>query len=293
MRRIVRFALYVLLIAGHSLLVSACAMPGGAAPIVKIGVIAPFEGVGRPLGYAMLPAVKAAVAEANAGRQFGSYRVALVALNDDLDPPTAARQAQALAQDTDLLAVIGPSDIATAQAAAPILAAAGIPTLLLAPVEGDWPGLRSACPAAGVISKTLALRVANTLSSISRIVNTPQQLVGRYAQGERGLWVGGPELFRPWVISQGGVAAEGLWVAACAPEGLERGSGAADDLSLTHAAALAGYGTRVVLDALAADIAAHGRPSRAGTATALAQQAVMPGVVWFQVAHGRWVNAPP
>ena len=47
-------------------LLSACAMPGDAAPVVKIGVIAPFEGAGRPLGYAVLPAIKAAAAEANA-----------------------------------------------------------------------------------------------------------------------------------------------------------------------------------------------------------------------------------
>ena len=46
-------------------------MPGDAAPVVKIGVIAPFEGAGRPLGYAVLPAIKAAVAEANASGDTG------------------------------------------------------------------------------------------------------------------------------------------------------------------------------------------------------------------------------
>ena len=83
-------------------------MPGDAAPVIKIGVIAPFEGTGRPLGYAVLPGIKAAVEEANASGDLGRYRVLVVAFNDDLDAPTAAAQAQALALDADVLAVVGP-----------------------------------------------------------------------------------------------------------------------------------------------------------------------------------------
>ncbi len=107
-------------------LVAGCALPGDAAIVVKIGVIAPFEGAGRPLGYAVLPAIKAAVAEANAGGELGRYRVTVVAFNDDLFGPTAATQAQALALDPDVLAVIGPWTDATVAAAAPILARAGV-----------------------------------------------------------------------------------------------------------------------------------------------------------------------
>jgi ABC-type branched-subunit amino acid transport system substrate-binding protein len=103
-------------------------MPGDAAPIVKIGVIAPFEGAGRPLGYAILPAIKAAAAEANASGALGRYQVLVVAFNDDLHGPTAAAQAQALAQDPEVLAVVGPWT-AEAAAAAPILAEAGLPML--------------------------------------------------------------------------------------------------------------------------------------------------------------------
>jgi ABC-type branched-subunit amino acid transport system substrate-binding protein len=108
-------------------LLSACAMPGDAAPVVKIGVIAPFEGAGRPLGYAILPAVKTAVAEANASGKLGRYQVAVVAFNDDLHGPTAAAQAQALALDPEVLAVVGPWSAETAGAAEPILAEAGFP----------------------------------------------------------------------------------------------------------------------------------------------------------------------
>ena len=111
-------------------LLSACAIPGDAAPVIKIGVIAPFEGTGRPLGYAVLPEIKAAAAEANASGDLGRYRVLVVAFNDDLDAPTAAAQAQALALDADVLGVVGPWTAETAAAAKSILAEAGLPALV-------------------------------------------------------------------------------------------------------------------------------------------------------------------
>jgi ABC-type branched-subunit amino acid transport system substrate-binding protein len=108
------------------LLVTGCA---AASPhkVLKLGVIAPFEGAGRPLGYAVLPAIKQVVADANARGDFGDRRVLVVAFNDDLDPATAAGQAHALALDPDVVAVVGPFTAETAAAVAPILAAAGIP----------------------------------------------------------------------------------------------------------------------------------------------------------------------
>jgi len=164
---------------------SACALPGDAAPIVKIGVIAPFEGAGRPLGYAILPAIKAAVAEANASGKFGRYQVLVVAFNDDLHGPTAAAQAQALAQDPEVLVVVGPWTAETAAAVEPILAEAGLPVLSAADTSVPPPGEK--------------------------------------------------------------------W----------------GDAALADAATLAGTDVRVLLDALAADVRAHGRPTRGGVAAAL------------------------
>jgi branched-chain amino acid transport system substrate-binding protein len=109
-------------------------MPGDAAPVTKIGVIAPFEGTGRPLGYAVLPGIEAAVEEANASGDLGRYRVLVVAFNDDLDAPTAAAQARALALDADVLGVVGPWTVETTAAAKPILAEAGLPALAAADV---------------------------------------------------------------------------------------------------------------------------------------------------------------
>jgi len=181
-----QIAICSLLFAVCSLL-SACAMPGDAAPIIKIGVIAPFEGAGRPLGYAVLPAIKAAAAEANASGAFGRYQVLVTAFNDDLHGPTAAVQAQALALDPEVLGVVGPWSAETVAAAAPVLSAAGVPVLTAAD---------TAIPLSG----------------------------------------------EPW-----------------------------GEVALADAATLAGDNARVLLDALAADIHAHGRPTRVGVGARLNQ----------------------
>jgi hypothetical protein len=183
--RITHHASRSLLLFAICYLLSACVMPGDAAPVIKIGVIAPFEGTGRPLGYAVLPAIKAAVQEANASGDLGRYRVLVVAFNDDLHAPTVAAQAQALALDADVLAVVGPWTAETAAAATPILAAAGLPELVATGVP---------IPSAG----------------------------------------------EKW-----------------------------GDAALAQAGALAGQDARVLLDALAGDIRAHGQPTRAGVAAAL------------------------
>jgi ABC-type branched-subunit amino acid transport system substrate-binding protein len=179
-----RFTLFLPLFA-ICLQLSACAMPGDAAPVIKVGVIAPFEGTGRPLGYAILPGIKAAAEEANASGDLGRYRVLVVAFNDDLDAATAAAQAQALALDPDVLALVGPWTVETAAAAAPVLAEAGLPAL----VATDVP-----IPSSG----------------------------------------------EKW-----------------------------GDAALAQAAALAGQDARVLLDALAVDIRAHGEPTRSGVAAVL------------------------
>ncbi len=157
-------------------LLSACALPGDAAPVVKIGVIAPFEGAGRPLGYAVLPAVKAAVAEANAQGGLGRYRVAVVAFNDDLHGPTAAAQARALVLDPDVLAVLGPWSADTAAAAAPILAEAGLPQLVGAAVPVPAAGEKwgdAALAEAAAKAGTDARRLLRALAEDIRVHGQP------------------------------------------------------------------------------------------------------------------------
>lgn len=84
-----------------------CTVPGSTRPIVKVGLVAPFEGLDRPLGYEVLYAVKLAIRERNAAGGVAGYMVELVALNDDNDPVVAAQQAREMAVDGDVVGVIG------------------------------------------------------------------------------------------------------------------------------------------------------------------------------------------
>lgn len=268
---------------------SGCAMPGDAAPVRKIGLIAPFEGVGRPLGYAVLPAVKAALAEANRTGALGRYRVALVALNDDLSPDTAAAQARALAQDAAVVAVLGPFSADTAAAAAPILAAAGIPALTVAPPPGLADGIRSLCPPPDQLAAALQSHAAASPWPEPPDVFFPgdaaaaaDRLVAQRAAGRDALLLGGPDVLRPWLPERGGQAAEGTRAAACVIADVKPVPGELPEVALARA------GAGALLRALAADINLTGRPTRAGVAAALAGQVLEPGLAWYQVQGGQW-----
>ncbi len=271
-------------------LLAACAMPGDAAPVVKIGLIAPFEGVGRPLGYAVLPEVKAAIAEVNALGRLGRYRVALVALNDDLDPASAAAQALALAQDDALVAVIGPFGEQTGAAAAEIAAAAGIPMLVAAPLKPPSTAIFSLCPRVIEISDALSA-AARTLSGSGGSGKAPPSVffpgdalaAAEVLAGHSGGLVVGPDALRPWLIQHAGAAAEATVAAACSLAGLPAAPGGLPEASLARAA------TETLLRALAADIRDHGRPSRQGVMATLAQQNIRPELRWYQMRNGVWL----
>jgi ABC-type branched-subunit amino acid transport system substrate-binding protein len=118
---------------------------GSTPPVVKLGLIAPFEERYRDDGYAALHAVRLAVQERNAAGGVAGRQVMVVALNDSGRPDEAHQRAANLAVDRDVLGVIGPLQRATADAAGPLLAAQGlawIPLVGAAPVE--QPGDRAA-----------------------------------------------------------------------------------------------------------------------------------------------------
>jgi ABC-type branched-subunit amino acid transport system substrate-binding protein len=104
-------------------------------PVVKIGLVAPFEGRDRAIGYDAVYAARLAVREVNAaggitgsgGR--GGYRVALVALDDRGDAELATQTAAALVVDADVIAVVGHYLPQTTAAAANVYANAGLPLL--------------------------------------------------------------------------------------------------------------------------------------------------------------------
>ena len=132
MRR--HFWLLLLLMAG---LLAGC-QDVRSPQVVKIGLIAPFEGPSRPLGYDVLYAVKLRIKQWN--ESDARPKIELVALNDDGDPALAAILPKQLAQDDGVRAILGPPQGHTAQAVAlGDGASSGIPTLLLAPIPGSAP----------------------------------------------------------------------------------------------------------------------------------------------------------
>ena len=122
-------------IVGSLLLAAGCY--GSTPPVVKIGLVAPFEEQYRDDGYAALAAVRAAVQERNAAGGVAGYQVALVALNDNSRPDEARQRAANLAVDRDVLGVIGPLHGDTAAAAGPLLAAEGLSWIPLAGQPAD------------------------------------------------------------------------------------------------------------------------------------------------------------
>jgi hypothetical protein len=96
-------------------LIAAC---GSVGPVVKVGLVAPFEGRHRAIGYDALYSARLAVREINAAGGINGTRVALVALDDSGQPELAEATAASLVVDPSIVAVVGhwlPETTAAAQ----------------------------------------------------------------------------------------------------------------------------------------------------------------------------------
>jgi len=208
-----RWSILLMLFGLLTLTLSACTPSGSTPPVVKIGLIAPFEGPSRPLGYGVLYGVRLRLQQWNdAGN---SPRVELVALNDNSDPDLAAQLPTQLAVDPDVLLVLGPPQGHTASAALPAFTENRIPTISLAPLPDDsFPWV---APFAGVDAD---LQMALARYAVDGPVLRQPPLV------EPGIWIGSPQtlaevvLTTPEVVlSAGEVAAEpafAAWAGAAA-----------------------------------------------------------------------------
>jgi len=110
------------------MVLSACTGTGldGAPLTIKIGLVAPFEGLHRPLGYEALFAAKLALQERNVSGGVNGYQVELVALNDFDDPTEARIQARALVADPEVLGVVGHLSSEATLAAMPVYQGANL-----------------------------------------------------------------------------------------------------------------------------------------------------------------------
>lgn len=98
-------------------------------PVVKIGLVGPFEGRFRDVGYDAIYSARLAVREENARDDLGDYRVALVALDDFGDPDTAEEVARSLVLDPAVVAVVGHWLPETTNAALSVYQEAGLPII--------------------------------------------------------------------------------------------------------------------------------------------------------------------
>ncbi len=121
---------HCLLFTIYCLLLTACSSP---PPVIKIGLVAPFEGRNRPIGYDVIYSARLAVREINeAGGVEGTF-LALVALDDGGDVELAQATAQSLVLDPAVVAVMGHWLPETTAAAAPIYATASLPLFVPGP----------------------------------------------------------------------------------------------------------------------------------------------------------------
>jgi hypothetical protein len=132
LRRLVVVAVALALVAG----LVACA---SVDPVVKVALVAPFEGRYRPIGYDAIYSARLAVREINAAGGIDGHRVALVAIDDGGSTQGAIDAARTLIVDPAVVGVVGHWLPQSTAAAAPLYAAAGLRHLTLdepLPVSG-------------------------------------------------------------------------------------------------------------------------------------------------------------
>jgi ABC-type branched-subunit amino acid transport system substrate-binding protein len=137
-------------------------------PVIKVGLVAPFEGRYRSLGYEVLYAVKLAVRERNAAGGVAGYMVELVALDDGVDPESRRFLADKFAVDERVMGVIGPFSDLSLQAAAPSYQELGLP--LITPATCASPSGLDGVFCLGASAEMLAHTLARAVPADARAV---------------------------------------------------------------------------------------------------------------------------
>jgi ABC-type branched-subunit amino acid transport system substrate-binding protein len=111
------------------LFLSACS--ASTQPVVKIGLVAPFEGRYRPIGYEAIYAARLAIREINARGGIHGHRIELVALDDRGDPDQALTAARQLVLDPQVVAVVGHLQPDSTDTAMKVYCEAGLPVIAI------------------------------------------------------------------------------------------------------------------------------------------------------------------
>jgi ABC-type branched-subunit amino acid transport system substrate-binding protein len=256
-----------------NLLLAAC-LPA-TRPAFKIALVAPFEGRYRNVGYEVIYAVRLAIRETNAAGGVVGHTVELVALDDGGSPASAIEQAHKVISDPQVMGVIGHWLEDTTTSAAGVYHLAGLPHLATSagPLPDStfrvWAPERvlyapAAESGAGACVYTCDIEAAEAwLQSHTSETSGPIFGPPIWAQNE----------FRALL----GQKAEGVYVQLPAPlpsdstdpEFASRYRSISNGIEPGANAVLAYDAARLLLAAVADDIAAHGRPTGTGVAQAL------------------------
>jgi ABC-type branched-subunit amino acid transport system substrate-binding protein len=124
-----------LILAALLAVVASCRFPGSVRPTLKIGLVAPFEGRYRYVGYDVIYAVRLALREINEAGGIDGRGVELAAFDDAGDPALAAEQVRKLAVDPQVLGALGHFRRETTLAAADSYGYVGLPLLAVSGLD--------------------------------------------------------------------------------------------------------------------------------------------------------------
>jgi ABC-type branched-subunit amino acid transport system substrate-binding protein len=247
-------------------------------PIVKIGLVAPFEGRYREIGEEIVYAVRLAVREANERGGVGGYSIELMAYDDRGDPAMAEEQAQKMATDPRVVGVLGHWLDSTTLAAAPVYAASDIPFLATtASPELDSSAFRL------WYTESIYLTTApdsvhcplpcDSLENLDWLTSNLQSPISNLQASGPSLW--GLNQF-PRLV---GDSAEGTYVLTPAPlpadstdpTFADRYRAVSPGVEPRYLAVLAYDATNLLLEAIAQDLQSNKLPTRSGVESALAE----------------------
>jgi ABC-type branched-subunit amino acid transport system substrate-binding protein len=131
--------------------------------VLKIGLIAPFDGRYRAIGYDAIYAARLAIREINESERIPGYRLALVAFDDRADPTLAEASAEALVIDASVVAVIGHYRQQTTDVGGAVYREAGLPVLAI----GGWltptdPGIWHLAPPPAILADAILQEISGT-----------------------------------------------------------------------------------------------------------------------------------
>ena len=164
---------------------ASCTFPGSVKPTLKIGLVAPFEGRYRYVGYDVIYAVRLALQEVNEAGGVAGYGVELVAYDDGGTAEMAVDQARKLWVDPDVVGVVGHFRQSTTSAALDTYARVGLPLVAPTAMDPDL-GSREAvltlAPTADRVARVLIDRAAGLASDGDVLLVTDGGALGEAVQ---------------------------------------------------------------------------------------------------------------